>query len=145
MMPQDVNFVEVADSVSGLGNFILMAAAILTAIAILAYMQTRLSRREDKWSGLVLPGLAFTVSTVLLIYTVLVSVPETMQPTGIPLSIEESYDEHDPSLFEAIAENTFGVTGLVIALFTITNIPTVLMIAIYRSTKQTLKESGLPV
>lgn len=110
-----------AEAMPNLMGFFLWPIGIAIVCGIVVYLQMQLARAQCKWRGLILPAVTFLVSLVVVGRTIIFSAPVTMQVAD---------------LYEVMSENAAGLAGLAVVLFVITNIPTVILLFIYRSERK---------
>ncbi|MCL1844166.1 MAG: hypothetical protein FWF79_10170 [Defluviitaleaceae bacterium] len=109
-----------AEAMPNIMGFIAITAAIAAVCGVAVFLQKHLSKQKCKWHGLILPALTFFASLFMVGRTVIFSAPVTMQATNF---------------YEMLSENAWGLFALSIVLLVITNIPTVILLFIYRSEK----------
>lgn len=87
---------------------------LLLIVSLIIYLQIYFSKMESKWMGLILPGLT-------LIYSIIVVLNIAEPPVDISIS-------------KRIA--------MVLAAFLTSNIPTIILLAIYAASRQKLKRKS---
>lgn len=95
-------------------NLIIFTVLLLGVI----YLQIRLSRSENKYVGLVLPAITFTLSLIIILSYVGYS--------GIKTMVDDTVTRYNP-----ITGMKMGDYFALIFSFLIANIPTAILIAIY--------------
>jgi len=123
-MPDKYELATRVEEMPNLFSFLFWIAVFAVICAGLYYLQKLLSENEDKRLGLILPGVSVLASLFMVIRAVFFSAPITAQ-------VE--------SFYEMVRENAMGLLGLAIVLLVITNIPTVLLMLVYRTEKRKLR------
>ena len=105
---------------------IAFAAVLLVLLAVFAgiiVLQVFLSRQENKWAGLILPGISLFVSLIGVLGIVMFSAHTETQATIVDGEIiEQTVNVFSP---------TAAIIGSAAYAFLLLNIPTVVLIAIY--------------
>ncbi len=120
-----------------MGNAVLVIIVVLLLLAGSVWLQIFLSRKNNKWLGLIIPLVCFMFSIVIVlsltVYTTssgITTVTETVN--GVVISEESIVLESDkPSIFSMLAT--------VIPIFLMLNIPTLIFLAIYFACREKLK------
>lgn len=86
----------------------------LLLVSLVVYLQIKFSKMENKWIGLILPGLSLIVSIIMV------------------LNIAE------PSENISTAQRI----GMMLSAFLTSNIPTIILLAIYSAVRQKLKRKS---
>lgn len=94
--------------------FSLNTIILLLIVSLIVYLQIYFSKMESKWMGLILPGLT-------LIYSIIVVLNIAEPPVDISIS-------------KRIA--------MVLSAFLTSNIPTIILLAIYAASRQKLKRKS---
>ena len=94
--------------------FSLNTIILLLIVSLVVYLQIKFSKMESKWIGLILPGLT-------LIYSIIVVLNIAEPPVDISIS-------------KRIA--------MVLSAFLTSNIPTIILLAIYAAARQKLKRKS---
>ena len=117
-----------------------MIGAIIMLLLLLAFgvgiilLQIYLSKKENKWSGLVLPILSFFISLIAVFniaaYTTntVTGVLQVTDENGVV--IQEEIVQEKPNLVQPI-QNTPSLIFTIGAVLLLYNIPTVVLLAIY--------------
>lgn len=123
-MPNQYELAARVEEMPSLSSFVFWTIAFVVICGVIYYLQKQLSVQEDNRIGLILPAISVLVSLVLVVRAVIFSAPITAQ-------VE--------SFYEMVRENAMGLLGLAVVLLVITNIPTVLLMLIYRVEKRKLR------
>lgn len=94
--------------------FSLNTIILLLIVSLIVYLQIYFSKMESKWIGLILPGLTLIISIIMV------------------LNIAEP--PVDISISKRIA--------MVLSVFLTSNIPTIILLAIYAASRQKLKRKS---
>ena len=109
-------------------NLIIVFLLILVFFVGVILLQIYLSKKENKWSGLILPIVVLFFSIILILglgaYT-FVRTPENMMANGEIIEMAVS------------GGNVSSAILMVITTFLLLNIPTVILLAIYAANKDT--------
>lgn len=115
---------------------------ILFSFLILAgtvVLQVFLSRKQSRWPGLILPGLSFVLSVVIVLSIVMYTntgvtkYEEITEENGVIVAQKESLEEQ-------ITDNTPFVFSSAL-LFLLSNVPTVIHLGIYFACREKLKRN----
>ena len=105
--------------------------ALLLMIVVgvgLIVLQIFLSKKENKWPGLILPIISFCVSVVAVLGITLFSVnTATLSVTTNGVLVEQA---------KAMAGNTSALIAMVVYTFLIINIPTAVFVVIYAACRK---------
>lgn len=114
---------------------ILILLVVTTGII---FLQIFLSKRNGKWYGLVLPAISFIVSLLIIVSIVAYT---NIGITSRSISEEGTIVTHE---IEDTRPAFRGVAGQVVITFLLSNIPTVVLIAIYAACRER-KKRGLEI
>jgi hypothetical protein len=97
---------------------VVQSLSILVFVGGIIFLQIILSKKENKWLGLILPGLTLLVSIVAVL--------------NVPIYSLESMSLNGEVVQETVQHNKIGDTIVhMVTIFLTYNIPTVIMLAIY--------------
>ena len=117
--------------------FLILLVGILVGIV---FLQIFLSKRENKWTGLVLPFITFCIAILAVI-----SIPMFVTHTTETQTINEN-GEVITEIIESTPKEVMGGTSSIIFqiiyIFIIYNIPTAILLAIYAACRDKMKKKS---
>ncbi len=120
-----------------MGNAVLAIIVVLLFLAGSVWLQIFLSRKNNKWLGLIIPLACFILSIIIVLsltmYTTssgITTVTETVN--GVVISEE-------PIVLESERPSTLSMLATVIPIFLMFNISTLIFLAIYFACREKLK------
>lgn len=118
----------------------IIGLVFLTAFPIgIIFLQIFLSKRENKWLGLMLPLLSFALSLIVISGLFLYSATKTVTIESIAEDgrvIKETVEQ--PTIQEPVTQTTLGTVAIP---FVLLNIPTAILIAIYIACREKRKRN----
>lgn len=127
-------------------NLIISLLFMISIIAIIIFIQVKLSRSKNKFLGLIMPVISFLLSVLIILniaaFSVLTSNTTTTTETITKDGIEEELEESN-EITQNLGKDTITL-DLAISMFLIfllSNIPTVVLGGIYLSERNKIKVS----
>lgn len=117
-------------------NTIVALFLFLLIIGGVVWLQIFLSKKNNKWLGLLLPSISFIYSLMIVlsmsVFFSVQTVSETVEVDGVIIS-EETYE------IESEEAGVLTTIGTILPAFLITNVPTFILVAIYYASRERLK------
>ena len=112
-----------------MANTTIILFVFLASGAGVILLQIYLSKKENKWSGLILPIITLCISLVAVLgiasFTAITTTPQVMDENGVVIQ------EASPETTTQPIQSTSSLIFMVGSVFLIYNIPTAVLLAIY--------------
>lgn len=126
-------------------NFVIFLVLFIGIIVGAIFLQIFLSKKENKWTGLILP--LITLCIAILVVSGLVAFtfgPQTSETQTINEK-GEIISKISESTPKEISESTSSIVISMIFIFILYNIPTVILLAIYASCREKIKKKNIEI
>lgn len=114
------------------------ALILLILLAGSIWLQFFLSKKENKWLGLMIPAICFIFSIITVLSLSMYSVTEATQYSVINGS-ETHIETSGPVILQLERPSTMSMLVTALPVFLVTNIPTLIFLAIYFACREKLK------
>jgi len=109
---------------------------MLTLLAGGIWLQIFLSRRQNKWLGLIIPLICFMISIAAVLS---IAVYTNIGVTSVTETVDGAKVSEKTADLQSVRSNMSSVLATAIQIFLMTNIPTVVFLAIYFACREKIK------
>ena len=109
---------------------------MLTLLAGGIWLQIFLSRRQNKWLGLIIPLICFMISIAAVLS---IAVYTNIGVTYVTETVDGAKVSEKTADLQSVRSNMSSVLATAIQIFLMTNIPTVVFLAIYFACREKIK------
>ena len=133
------NVARATTNASGASPVLLTLIVALIVCAGIIWLQIFLSRKDNKWLGLILPAISLFLSLIAVFGIAALSVTTS---SGVTI-VEGSGKVIQEAVHENVTQNARGISSLalaVVSVFLLYNIPTIVLLGIYFGCREKLRQ-----